>query len=789
MSSRVALRALARRHRRLVAVEPSRNGGARGGDAVAGNVVVVGGGGDSYLARLFASCAVSWRARGGATAALAPVDHGAPVRARLRRYAPRGRRRLCCCSAAAGGDDGAGGARSPPPEHAFPPELYGAVVSSSPSSGGASGQYRSRTSAAAVLAQQHDQLQAPRSGTDERVDGSGSGGPFVSEHYRLKPGEVAAYLERKGMDLRKVDKNVVARVCPFCPPTKGKFDNLYKLYVHAESGVYFCHRCSAKGGWWDLKRRLGDIVEPTNWLGQEAAPDVAAVNGDAAPASASSSPSRPLLDACVAAKFEAALSESPAVRDYLLSRGLSETVVKKYRVGAAQLKFDEGDGAWRAHDCVTFPWIEPTMPTAVRAKARSIARKSAMRLEPRGGRWGLFGMHTVPESATSVVLTEGEFDAMAVHQATGMPAVSLPNGASSLPPDVLPMLERFKKIYLWLDDDVAGQEGARQFANKLGIQRCVLVSTRDGSSAGPKDANEALLAGHDLQQLVDRARPVPHERIVSFAELRDDVQRELANPLQVRGIQSAMLPGLNRILKGHRRGELSVFSGSTGIGKTTVLSQMSLDYCQQGVSTLWGSFELNNVRMAKIMLSQFAGVDAESLMGSFDAYAERFEQLPLYFLRFFGSSEVDKVIDAMEYAVYVYDVSHVVLDNLQFMTSGQGRGYEKFEVMDRAVEKFRAFSTQNNVHVSLVIHPRKEDDDQALKTSSVFGTAKATQEADNVVIVQNGQHFKYLDVRKNRYDGELGNVPYRFDAATKRIVEIAPDEAAELEDGFSTIHE
>lgn len=38
--------------------------------------------------------------------------------------------------------------------------------------------------------------------------------------------------------------------------------------------------------------------------------------------------------------------------------------------------------------------------------------------------------------------------------------------------------------------------------------------------------------------------------------------------------------------------------------------------------------------------------------------------------RFHGSTMVDQVIDAMDYAVYVYDVSHIVLDNLQFMLSG-----------------------------------------------------------------------------------------------------------------------
>lgn len=37
-------------------------------------------------------------------------------------------------------------------------------------------------------------------------------------------------------------------------------------------------------------------------------------------------------------------------------------------------------------------------------------------------------------------------------------AISLPNGAKSLPPQLIKMLERFDQIYLWLDDDVPGQE-------------------------------------------------------------------------------------------------------------------------------------------------------------------------------------------------------------------------------------------------------------------------------------------------------------------------------------------
>jgi twinkle protein len=57
------------------------------------------------------------------------------------------------------------------------------------------------------------------------------------------------------------------------------------------------------------------------------------------------------------------------------------------------------------------------------------------------------------------------------------------------------------------------------------------------------------------------------------------------------------------------------------------------------------------------------------------------------------------------------------------------------------------------VNVILVIHPRKEDENVPLQVSSIFGGAKASQEADLVLILQRLANEVYLDVKKNRYDG------------------------------------
>jgi len=135
----------------------------------------------------------------------------------------------------------------------------------------------------------------------------------------------------------------------------------------------------------------------------------------------------------------------------------------------------------------------------------------------------------------------------------------------------------------------------------------------------------------------------------------------------------------------------------------------------------------------------------------------------------------------MDYSVYVHDVEHIVIDNLQFLLSGHGTGFERFEVQDKAIEAFRKFATDKNTHITLVMHPRKQDEDTPLSNASIFGTAKATQEADNIIILQKGKNYNYLAVTKNRFDGELGTIPLGFNKQTSKFYELTKEEVAALD--------
>ena len=110
------------------------------------------------------------------------------------------------------------------------------------------------------------------------------------------------------------------------------------------------------------------------------------------------------------------------------------------------------------------------------------------------------------------------------------------------------------------------------------------------------------------------------------------------------GIKWKRFDALNDLLRGFRRGELTVFTGKTGTGKTTFMSEYSLDLCSNGgVNTLWGSFEVKNVRLAKMQLKQFSAVNLEDDLGQFDPWADRFQKLPMYYLTFHGAQEVEYV--------------------------------------------------------------------------------------------------------------------------------------------------
>lgn len=181
------------------------------------------------------------------------------------------------------------------------------------------------------------------------------------------------------------------------------------------------------------------------------------------------------------------------------------------------------------------------------------------------------------------------------------------------------------------------------------------------------------------------------------------------------------------------------------------------------------------------MLQQYLGAGDIALLDQvkLNKLADDFEMLPIKFMNFHGGSDIDEIIEAMDYCVYRDDTQVIILDNLQFLmprvvanSRRPPTGFERFEYQDVAIDKFRKFASEKNVNIILVIHPRKEDENAPLKMSSISGTAKATQEADLVLILQRVADRMWLDIKKNRYDGTLGTIHLSYSQHRSSFYEV-----------------
>ena len=177
--------------------------------------------------------------------------------------------------------------------------------------------------------------------------------------------------------------------------------------------------------------------------------------------------------------------------------------------------------------------------------------------------------------------------------------------------------------------------------------------------------------GLDFKELFEQnARSLGDKNLLSFSDIKDKVLARILNYNELSGIPSNQFEFYNKTLKGFRKGELTLITGATGSGKTTFLSQLSLDFLTQGVPTLWGSFEIKNEILASTMLQQYSKkklVDKKE--ERIDLLIEDFEQNPLYFMNFYGSTPIDLMFETLDYAIYAYDIQLICIDNMQFMLS------------------------------------------------------------------------------------------------------------------------
>jgi len=113
---------------------------------------------------------------------------------------------------------------------------------------------------------------------------------------------------------------------------------------------------------------------------------------------------------------------------------------------------------------------------------------------------------------------------------------------------------------------------------KLGLIRTLIINPREHNKDGPKDANEALLKGYDLKEIIKNSKTISQRAILTIGDMKEKLISRITNAEELLGVKSKYFNFFNKTLGGLRKGELTLVTGASGSGKTTFLSQLSIDF-------------------------------------------------------------------------------------------------------------------------------------------------------------------------------------------------------------------
>lgn len=398
--------------------------------------------------------------------------------------------------------------------------------------------------------------------------------------------------------------------------------------------------------------------------------------------------------------------------DWLHDRGLTDETIAEFKVGA--------DG-----DVVALPYLRDG--ELVNIKRRSVVDKKRMWQE-KDAEPCLFGWHLIDPSCRVVAITEGEFDAMVLHQA-GIPAMSVNQGAGNhqwIDSD-WERLHRFSEILICFDDDDAGRKGALEVAQRLGVERCRIVVF-----PGSKDANEALLAGYTpvlFRAAIEDGKFIEPDELVNVAEFTDDVVAEFYPP-EGAGFAPSLRIGIDHSWFKFRDSEITIWTGHNGHGKTTLLGLVQLGLMEQGERFCVFSGEMPPRKLMARMARQACGTDAPPI--PFLRAAMAWLGRSMWLFNTTGQARADRLLEVFAYAARRHGVTHVVIDSLMMIEDVPEEGRGALEAQRQFMNKLAAFAKRYRIHVHLVAHPRKaEDERNAPGKQDVAGSGKITSLADN----------------------------------------------------------
>ena len=182
-----------------------------------------------------------------------------------------------------------------------------------------------------------------------------------------------------------------------------------------------------------------------------------------------------------------------------------------------------------------------------------------------------------------------------------------------------------------------------------------------------------------------------------------------------------------------RKGELSVWSGKRGEGKSMILSQVMQALMQQGQTVAVASMEMPVTDTLERIERQALGLEAPTL----DYHREYYRWLAgkLYLYTQEDAVPEKRIRGFCRYVINDLKCSHVVIDSLMMVKFSAKNSWEKLEQQADFVRSLAGIAKSTGAHIHLVAHMRKGDGHTRQSADDVKGGGDITDLASCVWMV------------------------------------------------------
>jgi twinkle protein len=283
--------------------------------------------------------------------------------------------------------------------------------------------------------------------------------------------------------------------------------------------------------------------------------------------------------------------------------------------------------------------------------------------------------------------------------------------------------------------------------------------------------------GTVLEHLINATDFKP-ANLINSADVEKDLIEKIKHPDKFYGI-STPWDDLTKILRGWRERELTIWTGNSGAGKSSILNEVVINLLRkkQKYVIVMASMEMaptSYLRWMHMCINKKPNLNEQDIINNRELLNN------LWMIDCQGEIEPDFLFELFEYAAQKYGATHFFIDSLMKINLPirDELSHQKKFIND-LIEKI---AVKYDGHVHLVAHPRKGDSDKSQPDKvDVSGSVNITNLAHNVLSMwrpddeYRAKHTSSPDsvlfVKKNREWGTMGSVNLLFDSLTKSFTE------------------